>query len=243
MTRPHAARFIELDLFRGFAITGMIFFHVMWDLNYFGLVSLDNGLYGWGRMFVPVFLVLVGICLTLASARKTTKQLLLRGAEIFGLGMIITLTTLIFMPERPILFGALHCIGLSIILSVPLLRLRYYNITIATAIILTGFFTWLPHVKNPNALQLAVGIHQHGVWNYTIDYFPLFPWLGVVLLGVALGNLLYKNGERRFPFPDISRYMPARLFSWLGRHSLLIYLAHQPIIAGVLHLYVLYPIL
>jgi len=75
---------------------------------------------------------------------------------------------------------------------------------------------------------------------YTIDYFPLLPWLGVCLLGIALGDIMYKDNKRRFPLPDLSKYRPSKLFSWLGQHSLAIYLLHQPVIAGVLFLFLIF---
>jgi uncharacterized membrane protein len=77
------------------------------------------------------------------------------------------------------------------------------------------------------------------VWRYTVDYFPLFPWFGFMLLGVVVGDCLYCGNKRRFRMPDLSKYVPAKLFSWMGRHSLGIYLIHQPIIAGALSVFVL----
>jgi uncharacterized membrane protein len=93
-------------------------------------------------------------------------------------------------------------------------------------------------IQEPNVLLLTIGIHQPELWRYTVDYFPIFPWFGVVLFGMALGGILYKDGKRQFPFPDISKYVPVRIVSWFGKNSLTIYLAHQPIIAGtILYVY------
>ena len=70
----------------------------------------------------------------------------------------------------------------------------------------------------------------------TFDYFPLLPWFGLILLGVWLGGLLYAGGRRGFPLPDLGGALPVRLLDFLGRHSLLIYLIHQPILMGALGL-------
>lgn len=242
--KTHSYRFIELDILRGSAIAIMIFFHTLWDLNYFGLIQIDTSVYQYNKIFSPIFFLLVGICLAISiNKRQTkselTKHLLIRGLWVFGLGMILTAITLLFVPDKPIFFGVLHCIGLSIILSTLFLRFKTYNIIFATAIILAGIIIESYPIKNPTVFHLAIGLHQSGVWRYTIDYFPLFPWFGVCLFGIAIGNLLYKDNKRRFIIPDISKYKPAKMFSWLGQHSLAIYLLHQPIIAGALSLFVI----
>ncbi len=244
INKTHSHRFIELDILRGFAIAIMIFYHLLWDLDYFGLVPLNNGMYQSNRYFPPIFLLLVGICLAISTNKRQTpnertKRLLIRGSWIFTLGMVLTSITLITMPDKPILFGVLHCIGLSIILSIPFLKFKSYNIIFALVIILMGSIVGSFTVENPTILHLAIGFHQAGIWDYTIDYFPLLPWFGVILVGIALGNFLYKDNKRRFEIPDLSKYKPATIFSWLGQHSLIIYLLHQPIIAGTLFIFVI----
>lgn len=67
-----------------------------------------------------------------------------------------------------------------------------------------------------------------------VDFFPIFPWLGVVLLGVFLGNLLYAGNVRRFPLPSWGHRFPFSGLEFLGRHSLLIYMIHQPILLAIL---------
>ena len=103
-----------------------------------------------------------------------------------------------------------------------------------------GFLFSQYTIKNPTFFHLAVGLHQTNIAQYTIDYFPLFPWFGACLFGTVLGNLLYKGHERRFWIPDISKYKSITMFSWLGKHSLTIYLLHQPIIAGALSIFVFF---
>lgn len=242
--KTHSHRFIELDILRGFAIAIMIFYHLLWDLDYFDIVPLNNGMFQSKVLFPPIFFLLVGICLAISTNKRKasnerTKRLLIRGSWIFSLGMALTALTLFILPEKPILFGVLHCIGLSIILSVPFLKFKSYNIVFAIAIIFMGIVVGSFTVENPTIFHLAIGFHQAGIWDYTIDYFPLLPWFGVILVGVALGNFLYKDNKRRFKIPDLSKYKPATIFSWLGQHSLIIYLLHQPIIAGALFIFVI----
>ncbi len=244
-----STRFIELDILRGFAIVAMIFLHLLWDLDYFHILPLNQSIYLIQPAIPALFFILVGVCLIVSKNKKCHqtaqeeneyyKHLALRGLKIFSLGMIITTVTLLVMPGRPVIFGVLHCIGLSIVLSVLFLRFKSMNFVFATAIVSVGFIAGLFTMENPSALHLIFGIHQADVWHYTIDYFPLLPWFGACLFGIALGNVLYKDNRRQFPFPDLSRFAPMRMCSWLGRHSLAIYLIHQPIIAGVLSVYLL----
>jgi len=247
--KQSTSRFIELDILRGIAIALMIFLHLLWDLDYFGIVPLNHQIYQFQEVVPLVFFLIVGICLVVGKnknysktpqeQKKYDRHLALRGLKIFGFGMVITLVTIIFMPDRPIIFGVLHFIGLSIILSIPFIRLKNYNILFASLLILAGIIVGKYPVENPTVLHLVIGLHQANIWRYTIDYFPLVPWFGVILVGIVLGNILYKDNKRRFYMPDLSKYKSFTTLSWVGKHSLAIYLLHQPIISGMLLIFVL----
>jgi len=218
----------------------------MWDLDYYKIYQANNIIHQTNVIIQVMFFLLVGICLSInynknqgRSKKKLYLHMVRRGSWIFALGMVLTLVTLLFMPDRPILFGVLHCIGLCIILSPLFIRFKHWNFVIATAMISTGIILGLFHVENPTALHLLIGLHPANFWTHTIDYFPLLPWLGVCLLGAAVGNVLYQGNKRRFKLPDISKYTPIKVASWIGKHSLEIYLVHQPIIAGAITLYLL----
>ena len=239
----HSQRFIELDILRGFAILFMIILHLFWDLDYFGILPLNKNFYSLNIIVPVMFFLLIGICQAVNSnkyqnqPKKMYLRTIPRGLWVLNLGMLFTLLTTVFLPDRPILFGVLHCIGCCIILSTFFLKFKYVNIAIATIIIVTGIAIGIfIHVDTPNILQLATGFHQSDIATHTIDYFPILPWLGVCLIGITLGNILYKDNKRRFPLPDVSKYRPTRVFSWMGQHSLAIYLVHQPLIAGLLFL-------
>lgn len=247
---PSSQRFIELDMLRGIAIILMIFGHIFWDLDYFGLMPINSGIYSVLQITVPpTFFLLVGISLvvskkriennTLKDEKNYYNRLIFRGLKIFGLGMILTIITLLFIPEKPVFFGVLHCIGLSVILSAPFLKYRKYNLLFAITILFASLFVAEYNAENPTLLHLIVGIHQTNIWSYTVDYFPLLPWFGVCLLGIIIGDFLYSGNERKFRMPDLSRYRPAKIFQWCGQHSLMIYLIHQPVIAGALSIFMI----
>jgi uncharacterized membrane protein len=187
--------------------------------------------------------MLVGISLSLSYSRvqklQTKKELQLkyikRGLKIFGLGLVITLVTWIYLDEGFIVFGILHCIGISIILAIPFLRFRYLNLSLGFILILLGAilknltfdFNWL----------VWLGFVPSSF--YTIDYFPLLPWFGVVLVGIFIGNSLYPNFKRKFSLRNLDSFKVIRFFCLLGRHSLIIYFVHQPIMLTAFYLFLI----
>jgi uncharacterized membrane protein len=188
----------------------------------------------------------VGIALTLSYNRARFRGLdakkddsgamfwkyFKRGLKIFALGILITIVTWVFIPTNFIVFGVLHFIGLAIILEYPFLDKKYINLVFAAIFIVLGIYLGQSVFTDPWLLWL--GFKPSGF--HTVDYFPLLPWLGVVSLGLFLGNTLYYNYQRQFRLPDISSHIIIKLTSFLGRHSLLIYLIHQPLLIIILYL-------
>jgi uncharacterized membrane protein len=229
-------RFWELDLIRGLAVVMMIIFHVLFDLDHFGNFDIVVGS-GFWHLFAIVtaslFIVLVGISLTLSFARakmmygkNLSAKYLKRGAKIFSLGLIITIITWFAMGEYVIIFGILHFIGISIILAYPFLRFRLLNLFLGVAVITLGLLIKRSAVIT--TLLLPLGFSPVGF--YSMDYFPLIPWFGLVLVGIYLGNSVYHDFSRRFQLPDYSDRPVIRGFCFLGRNSLVIYLIHQPVL-------------
>jgi len=243
-------RFIELDMVRGLAILLMVFGHVLWDLDYFGIIPMNNWIYSMLQQTVPpLFFLLVGIGLVVSKKKIENKSpekqnlffkiLFKRGLKVIGIGMLLTLFSLLFLPETPVIFGVLHCIGTSIILSIPFLKYKEYSLLVGVVILLIETELAKINFSNPSIFHLIIGMQPAEVWKYTVDYFPLMPWFGICLLGIVIGDILYCGDERGFRMPNIEKYKPVKLFSWAGQHSLAIYLIHQPIIAGTISIFVL----
>jgi uncharacterized membrane protein len=146
------------------------------------------------------------------------------------------LVTWIFIRGEFIIFGILHFIGLAIILQYPFLKYnkkyRYLNLAVGVIFIIVGTylsmftfnFTWL----------LWLGFVPQNL--FTLDYFPLLPWFGVVSMGIFFASILYRGYKRRYKLPNLSNKLPVRILTFIGRHSLVIYFIHQPILIGVLYL-------
>jgi uncharacterized membrane protein len=243
MTESLQARFWEVDFLRGLAVVLMIVYHTIFDLDYFGIHShfLDSGFWLYlSRLAAIIFILLVGVSLVLSYKRacelgndkRFMFKLFIRGSKIFFLGLLITFITYLLVGEGYIIFGVLHFIGFAIIISFPFLRFYILNIVLALFFIVVGLYIQQTTLNFPWLLWLGFSFKEF----YTLDFFPLFPWFGVTLMGISLGNYLYRNYKRRFKLPDLSSLILVRSFAILGRKSLMIYLFHQPIVVVILYL-------
>jgi uncharacterized membrane protein len=157
--------------------------------------------------------------------------------KIFSLGLVITLATWVLIGHGFIVFGILHFIGLSIILAYPFLKFKLWDfyLPFGAFLILAGLVLSTVTFSSPWLLWL--GFIPIGF--YTFDYFPILPWFGIVLIGLYFGNLLYPDSMQRFKIRDFSKSSLVRFLSFLGRHSLIIYFLHQPILIALLYFFVL----
>ena len=221
----------------------MIVYHTIFDLNYFGIQShiLDVGFWFYlSRLTAIIFVLLVGVSLVLSYNRNCRLdndkrflfKLIKRGSKIFFLGLLITLMTYLLIGDGFIIFGVLHFIGIAIIISFPFLRLYKLNMILGLIFISIGLHIQQTTLDFPWLIWLGFSFNNF----YTLDFFPLFPWFGVILIGISLGNYLYCNYERRIALPEWSSLILVRTLATLGKKSLMIYLFHQPIVIVILFL-------
>jgi uncharacterized membrane protein len=243
MVESPTVRFWEVDLLRGVAIVLMVLYHLVFDLNYFAVYEVEISSGFWlavARLTASLFLLLVGLSLTLSHSRarllgqedRFRLRLLKRSAWILGLALGVTLVTCLFIGKGFIVFGVLHLIGLSLLLAYPVLRLKRANFIFGLLFVLLGLYLQNISVGFPWLLWLGLAPPDF----YSVDYFPVFPWFGVILVGMGLGSQLYPGYRRKMDLPDLSRSPFVRALAFLGRNSLAIYLAHQPIIIAIMYL-------
>ena len=117
------SRFWEVDALRGLAIIGMIVYHLIWDLDFFGYNVSVSGLDVFQKVVAGTFILLVGVSLALSYARKARSwdYYFKRGLMVFGWGMVITVVTKLVLEGSYVRFGVLHLIGVSIALGYFLL--------------------------------------------------------------------------------------------------------------------------
>ena len=233
------ARYWEIDALRGVAIILMIVFHLSWDLSFLGLarIRMSAGFWPWfSRVIATTFLALVGISLTVSYARSDRSQgyrkYLWRGLKVLGYGLVITAVTYFFIPREFVVFGILHLIGVSIVAAYPFLPRGRWFLSLGVGVVFMVAGTHLNRQVTTSPWLIWLGVPQLG--RPMADWYPVLPWFGVVLAGIFLGHTLYPHGERRYALPDWSRLPVIRELAFLGRHALLIYLAHQLILLGLL---------
>ena len=223
------ARLPLLDATRGLAIIAMFTYHLVWDLGFFRLIDpgfpATPGFRLYGHVIASSFLALVGVSLVLAFQRANPWPGFIRRLAMVCAGAgAITLATLWIFPDSFIFFGILHCIALSSVLALPFLRAPVGGTLLAAALACAAPH-WLaqPLFDQPIFWWLGLGAALPA----SNDYRPLLPWFGVVLLGIAAARLA-------LALPIAPLYLRhSRIvlrLAWAGRHSFLIYMAHQPLL-------------
>ena len=226
------SRIWELDALRGVCILCVIVVHFLFDLSFFGGLSLT--LPAW-YVFLQeyggtIFVVLSGVCVTLGS--KSVR----RGLIVFACGMLITAVTYgmyrlgMSGADVVVKFGVLHLLGVCMLVYPAFKKLPPAMLTVLGLVIaITGYA--IRGVVVPQHWLFPLGLTYEGFTSS--DYFPLFPQLGYFLIGAAIGKTAYREKKTLLP-GSFQKTGIARFFCWCGRQSLFIYLLHQPIVYGLL---------
>lgn len=235
-------RIWELDALRGLFILIMIGFHLWYDLVYlFGVVKLSTpesqAVFRFLGLWAGApFLFISGLCVTFSS--RPVK----RGLLVIGCGMVITVVTvgmyLLNFTDKSIIiyFGVLQCLGVCMLLW-PVFRKLPAPVLLVLGVALSAVGLYLKfnvRVAFPWLIPLGFVTRSFA----SSDYFPLLPNFGYFLVGAFLGKTFYPN--RVTCFPKVNPLNPIiRFFSFWGKHSLLIYMLHQPVLAALVGLWVL----
>lgn len=241
--RQKKQRFWEIDLLRGIAVIMMIIYHILFDIDFLTIYTLSLHHISFQIFLYPIgtlFLLLVGISLILSynqyqNMQKQTppfKKYFTRGIILFFLALGITGVTWIYPHEGFIVFGVIHCISISIILSYPFITKPKIALILGSILIFIG--VWFSTITVDNPYLFWMGLNTRSF--YTLDYFPLLPWFGVVLIGLFSGQKIYPILQNKYQKPQKTPtvFIPLTI---LGNHSLIVYLLHQPILFGLLFIF------
>ncbi len=230
---PAAGRIAGIDALRGLAVIAMVAFHFCFDLAHFGVIATNfyrDAFWLHARTgILSSFLLLAGASLVLAQRTERGRAGFWRHvATIAACALLVTAGTYVAFPQSFVSFGVLHAVALSLVLLRPLAARPWLALALGVAVIVAGNVIAHPAFDGPP--WGFVGFAT--VKPRTEDYVPLFPWTGVMLVGIALGHALVRNRFRAVaPFGALPRFV-----RWLGRHSLAVYMLHQPLLFGAVWL-------
>jgi len=233
-----SARIAIIDVARGVALIAMAIYHFTWDLEFFGYAERGlTAVGGWklfARCIASSFLFLVGVSLYLAH-RKGVRWpgFWRRWLMVAVAAAVITIGTWYATPDTFIFFGILHQIALA-----SLLGLLFINAPAALTFVVAMVVIAMPLVARSAFFDhpalwwvgLSAGSPRSN------DYVPLFPWFGAVLIGIAVTKAAVATGfTQRLAALTLGRW--TNPFGFLGRHSLAIYLIHQPVLIACVWLF------
>lgn len=230
-------RILLLDWARGVAFVAMAIFHFAFDLQMFGVVAPDFTLQPewkyFARSIASSFLFLVGFSAFLAHRNGIRWHgWWFRFAKIAGAALLVTIGTWVFIPNEFIFFGILHSIAAASLLVLLFLRMPWWmNIVLAFAVY--GLRAWGRTDLLDAPVWWWTGLSQ--ISPQSVDYVPVFPWFAPVLLGLAASQFAVKFGFiERLAVPALAGKTAAAL-RFVGRHSLVFYLLHQPVMIAILY--------
>lgn len=238
-TPPSRRRIGAIDVLRGIALIAMAIYHFSWDLEHFGYLEPGTvGSGGWklfARLIAGSFLFLAGFSLVLGNYPKIrTRNFLIRLGKIVAAALVITIATWFAFPSAFIFFGILHAIAAASVIGLLFLRVPPLLTLVVAAAAFAAPLYLRSAVFDTPALWW-VGLSE--TLPRSNDYVPLLPWLAPFLTGLALARFTLATGfnERLASINTEGRL--ARGLSFGGRHSLSIYLIHQPLLFSLVYLF------
>lgn len=232
---PPASRIAALDFARGLAIIAMALYHFSWDLSWFALVDWRVAdAFGWRGFAVSIaasFLVLAGVSLDLAHGNGIKWRPFWKRESVIVLAAAsVSIGTYFAFPDSFVRFGILHCIAASSLIALPFTRLPA-QVSLAAGLLVLSLPHWAASSAFDGDLWLWTGLGTPAA--ASVDYVPLAPWTGATLLGVAISKIFSRSGLTA-RLTRLRLAGPAGLsLRWLGRHSLPVYLLHQPLLYGL----------
>lgn len=220
-------RIFAIDFIRGFAIILMILFNYSVTLTYFHVVNLPNSFLYWfvlPRIIGGIFIFISGVASYVAYQNfksRFSERYFRRGLKLLIFAALITIFSYVFVPQETILFGILHFFAFTSFLLPLLIKFNKRNLILGIVLVTFGIYLQLTSFNFSYFLWLGFMPNNFS----TFDYFPLLPWIGLLMLGIYFGGQVAQKTSK-FTLKNIF----GRMFTFLGKHSLTIYLLHQPLL-------------
>lgn len=209
-----------LDALRGLAVVWMVIFHFSYDMMLLGMVKWDFSTGFWWsfpRVIAFTFLFCVGASLNLAHTPKVNwVAMRTRTLKLAAGALAVSLGTFFVFPSHGVFFGTLHCILVGSLFGALVVNQRLLALGLMLAIMIGQY-----------ALGYDIQWVSSVIQRPSMDFIPIYPWFWTVLAGIIFGPYLSRIPLLR----DMNSPPP---LTFLGRHSLKIYLLHQPLIYAAL---------
>ncbi|MBC7503488.1 DUF1624 domain-containing protein [Candidatus Gracilibacteria bacterium] len=229
-------RYQSLDILRGLALLGMILFHANYILEeVFYIQTLHFSSLFWyilGKSVAITFIFISGISFFLSVQDKNTDRIIHNALKkcfiLIAIAISISIITYLFFYDQRISWGIIHFFALLSLISPFFIRFGLSNIFIGIIVLVLGYF--LNRLDVNTNLLIPFGLTPPVY--YGADYYPLFPWVGYYLIGYGAASWLIRRGY--FDTLFTGSYPILGPLSYVGRHSLLIYILHVPILYGMM---------
>lgn len=220
----------------------MILYHFLWDLRFIAGFEINwyTQLPGkiWQASICYVFIFISGFCLSLS------RNPLKRGITVFVSGLLVTVVTLVFMPENRVVFGVLTLIG-SCMIIVSFID-KFFHINkhkISYLIVSLLMFILTFHISSGKIklFNLSYKVPEYMYSGYVMtylgfpfksfystDYFPLIPWLFLFIVGFISFKIANEKGAL-----NSLKGQHSKVLSFIGKNTLIIYLFHQIVLYGL----------
>lgn len=233
-------RYVELDIFRGVAVLMMIVFHLLYDLNFQNLTHIplfQNPFWlVYRETILFLFLGLSGGCLYLVHREQIHWPLFRkRMLRLLIVALLVTVGSFIYARQNAVYFGILHCIAATSLISLALLRHPSQTLLLGILLLAVGFIGDLNERQNYVSYLAWLGPGSLNIRSF--DLVPLIPYLGYSLVGVFMMSRVIHT-KRDYLFVRLRpEARHNRVLAFLGKHSLFVYLIHQPILVGMIHIF------
>lgn len=228
-TKP---RYLAIDLARSAALLSMGAYHLTYDLDMFGWLPPGTAVTGFfwlhARAVAGSFIFLAGLSLWLAHGQGIRWAAFGRRLGIIAAAALaVTVATRFAMPQMTIFYGILHSIAVSSVAGLLFLRLpAALTLAVAAAVVAISYLYASPAF---DGWLIWTGLAGRPV--LTADFEPFFPWFAPFLAGIATGRILTR--ANLWPRLALTETPLLRRLAWPGRHSLAIYLIHQPVLIAL----------
>ena len=234
-SEPQGARLVTLDVARAVALMAMVVYHFVFDLALFGVIDPGTIRSGFWRGFAIAtaasFLFIAGFSLWLSHGRGIRWPAFWRRfLKIAAAAALVSAATYQVFPDRFVFFGILHSIAVASLFGLVFLRLPVWTILAVACLVFA-----VPEIWNIRPFDAAwlqwTGLTR--TWRPSVDFEPVFPWFAAFLLGLACAKQFAGKAVGQVPSGRATNAL-----SWVGRHTLILYLVHQPILIGLVWSYV-----